>query len=291
MLRPGARIAVVSPSAVYDPARLEAGIATIASWGYEPVKAPHLGRTHRYLAGTTAERAADLVWALESPDVEAVWFARGGYGTVQCLDAIDWTALEDRPVIGFSDASALFAAMRVHGVATAVHGPVLHSLASFADAASQARLKALLAGEPQPRLAGRTLVGPAEFRATGPLVGGNLCVLASLCGTPWALEAAGAVVLLEEVGELPYKVDRLLTQLVSSGAFAGVRGFALGTFLGAHAPQGADWSVRDVVAEVLGPLGAPIVDGLPIGHGPENHAVVLHRTVALVPDGLDVDAG
>lgn len=291
MLRPGARIAIVSPSAVYEPARLEAGIETIAGWGYEPVRAPHLGRTHRYLAGTRAERATDLVWALESDEVDAVWLARGGYGTVQCLDAIDWDAVEDRPVIGFSDATALFSAMRAEERGIAVHGPVLHSLADLANDASRARLRALLAGDPVPRIAGSALVGPEHFRVSGPLVGGNLCVLASLCGTPWALEAAGAIVLLEEINEAPYKVDRLLTQLVVSGALEGVRGFALGTFLGADAPRGADWSVADVVVEVLGPLGVPIVHGLPIGHGPENHAVVLHRPATLAPDGLDVDGG
>jgi muramoyltetrapeptide carboxypeptidase len=291
MLRPGARIAVVSPSAVYEPARLEAGIATIAGWGYEPVRGPHLGRTHRYLAGTNQERAEDLRWALESDDVDAVWFARGGYGTIHCLDAIDWDATRDRPVIGFSDATALFSAMRGEERGIAVHGPVLHSLADHADEASRARIRALLAGDPVPRLAGRTLVGPEQFRVSGPLVGGNLCVLASLCGTPWALEAAGAIVLLEEIAEPPYKVDRLLTQLVASGALEGVHGFALGTFLGADAPKGADWSVADVVAEVLGPLGVPIVHGMPIGHGPENHAVLLHRSVTLTPDGLDVGGG
>jgi muramoyltetrapeptide carboxypeptidase len=291
MLRPGARIAVVSPSAVYEPARLEAGIATIASWGYEPVRSLHLGRTHRYLAGTTEERVLDLRWAFEADDIDAVWYARGGYGTIHCLDSLEWERVQNRPVIGFSDATALFSAMRVEQCGVAVHGPVLHSLADHVDEASRARLKALLAGGPVPRLAGRTLVGPEQFRVSGPLVGGNLCVLASLCGTPWALEAAGAIVLLEEIAEPPYKVDRLLTQLVASGALEGVHGFALGTFLGADAPKGADWSVADVVSEVLGPLGVPIVHGLPIGHGPENHAVVLHRSATLSPDGLDVGGG
>src|SRR5262249_34331123 len=149
-------------------------------WGYEPVRGPHLGRTHRYLAGTTEERTEDLRWALESDDLDAVWFARGGYGTVHCLEGIDWDAVQHRPVIGFSDATALFSAMRAEQRGTGVPGPVLHSLADHADDASRAWLRALLAGEPLPPLAGRTLVGPEEFRVSGPLVGGNLCVLASL---------------------------------------------------------------------------------------------------------------
>jgi len=99
-----------------------------------------------------------------------------------------------------------------------------------------------------------------------------LCVLASLAGTPGALRAAGCIVALEDTGEAPYKVDRLLTQLLQGGAFEGVRGFALGTFDGADAPEGADWTVRDVLLERLAPLGVPVLGGLPFGHGRANRA-------------------
>jgi muramoyltetrapeptide carboxypeptidase len=290
MLRPGARIAVVSPSGIHDPARLEVGMELVRTWGYRPVPGPHLGARHRYTAGTVAERSQDLAWALEADDIDAVWFARGGYGTIQCLASLCLDEIADRPVIGFSDASALFSAMHRAGRGVAVHGPVLHSLADHVDRASQDRLKAMLAGERvAPLGGGRVLVGPSSFRVRGPLVGGNLCVLASLAGTPWALDAKGAIVLLEETAEQPYKIDRLLTQLVASSAFEGARGVALGTFLGADPPAGATWSLDDVLRDLLDPLGIPVVAGLPVGHGRDNHAIVLGRPAELTPGELDVD--
>jgi muramoyltetrapeptide carboxypeptidase len=160
---------------------------------------------------------------------------------------------------------------------------VLHSLADHCDDASRAHLRALLAGEPLAPLQGRVLrSGTAE----GPLIGGNLCVLASLCGTPWRLRAKASIVVLEEINEVPYKVDRLLTQLRDSGCLDGAVGVALGTFLGADAPPGATWTVLDVIDEILAPLGVPVLAGLPIGHGPANHAFRMGRPARIEGDRL-----
>ncbi|MFZ5480273.1 MAG: S66 peptidase family protein [Myxococcota bacterium] len=266
MLNPGARIAVVSPSGIFDPARLAQGMALLEAWGYRPTALPGVGKTFRYLAGDDPTRLRDLVAALTG-DWDAAWVARGGFGLTRLLPALP---LEDVrvPLIGFSDATALLVPMQARGL-PGVHGPVLHSLADHCDDASRAHLRALLAGEPLSPMQGRMLRhGVAE----GPLVGGNLCMLASACGTPWRLRAKGAIVVLEDVAEPAYKVDRMLTQLVQSDALDGVAGFALGTFLGAAAPEGADWSVLDVIEEKLAPFGVPVIADLPIGHGKENWA-------------------
>ena len=195
MLRQNARIAVVAPAGVFVPARLAYTLEGVRALGYEPVLAPSIEARHRYFAGTTAQRAADLAWALTAPDIDAVWFARGGYGTAQTLALLPWGSLDSRPVIGFSDATALLVAMHKRGL-RGVHGPVLHGLCEWdlgshppvtpIDSESRAVLRALLATGVAPALPGRPLLGdPAPVR--GPVIGGNLTVLASLAGTPWAL--------------------------------------------------------------------------------------------------------
>jgi muramoyltetrapeptide carboxypeptidase len=285
-LPPGSTIAVVAPSGVHDSRRLAASIGLIQSWGYRVRRMPNLGARHRYTAGTRDQRAADLYAALTAPDVQAVWFARGGYGTVHLLDGLPSDKLDDRLIMGFSDATALFSVLVRHG-AHAVHGPVLHSLADHVDAASLEATRTFLQTGRPVILSGEHLAGPA-LEVEGPVVGGNLCVLASLAGTPHALDARGCILVLEEVNEAPYKLDRLLTQLILSGGLDGVRGVALGSITGAWMPPGADWTAQDVVVELLRPLGLPVIGGLPVGHGPRNHPWPVGARGRLGPDGLRV---
>jgi muramoyltetrapeptide carboxypeptidase len=281
----GARVAVVAPSGIFEPERLEAGLEAIRGWGLVPVEGAKLRARHRFTAGTLSERIADLQAALADPTIEAIWFARGGYGTAQLLGAVDWAALRGRPLIGFSDATAAFAALGAAGLPGGLHAPVLHSLVDLADEASQSALRRLLMEGVAPSLPGRWLAGPAEA-VRGPLVGGNLCVLASLAGTPWALRAKGSVLLLEDIGEPAYKIDRLLLQLRQSGALDGVLGVALGTFTRCAPPADADYSVMDVVLDALDGLEVPIVGGLPVGHGAENWPCWMGAPVELSPTGL-----
>lgn len=285
LLRPGSRVGIVAPSGNFEPERLERGMTLIASWGLVPVPAPGLGRRFRYLAGSIEERRSDLHWGLSAPELDAVWMARGGFGMVHLLDGLDRLSLDRRPVIGFSDATALFCALYRRRAGLSIHGPVLQSLADLADAHSQEAIRALLMEGRQARLAGTRVAGPAG-PVRGRLVGGNLCMLASLAGTPWALDARRAVVLLEEIGEVPYKVDRTVMQLLHSGGFAGARAVVLGSFIGCPVPEGADWSLLQVLVDRLGPLGIPILADLPVGHGPRNHAWVFGGQVALDEGGL-----
>lgn len=269
MLPSQARIAVVAPSHAFDPARVEAGMAVLRGWGYRPELLPHARERHRYFAGEDAARGADLRAAL-GPGWDAVWMARGGYGLARLLPGL---APFDRPFFGFSDGTALLSWLADAG-GRAVHAPVLSSLGTLVDDASRERLRALLAGEPLPPLRGEPW---REGEAEGPLRGGNLCVLASLCGTPWQLRGRGALVLLEDVGEPPYKVDRMLTQLRLSGALDGVAGFVLGEWSGCEPPRDADWGLREVLLDRLGDLGVPVLAGLPVGHGAANHALPFTR--------------
>ena len=197
-LQSGARIAVVAPAGLFAAERLQRGMDVVRSWGYELIEGQELFAKARYTAGSVAQRSADLNWALTAPDIDAVWFARGGFGTAHLLPLVPWQQLDGRPVIGFSDATALLNGLRQRGL-PAIHGPVLQTLSNDAfgapgavlvDDASRRALQDLLGAGKLPDLPGELLCGPAR-PVRGPLVGGNLTVLASLAGTPWGAAGAG----------------------------------------------------------------------------------------------------
>jgi muramoyltetrapeptide carboxypeptidase len=293
MLPPAARIAIVAPAGMFSPERLHGGMDTLSSWGFTPIEAPNLRARHRYTAGTTEQRAADLRWALTTPGLDAVWFARGGYGTYAAMVDLPWDQVDARPVLGFSDATALLAALHRRGL-NGIHAPVVQGLgdpqyfaepgAVLIDAESRTALLDLLQGRAQPHLDGHRLCGP-ERVVRGPVLGGNLAVLASLCGTPEAPETRGSILLLEEVGEAPYRVDRLLTQLKAAGMLRDLAGIALGDFLGCESKD-ATWSLTEVLRDLLEPLGIPVIAGLPVGHGARNFAFQYGALGELTGEGL-----
>ncbi|MEW6283094.1 MAG: LD-carboxypeptidase, partial [Candidatus Eremiobacterota bacterium] len=242
----------------------EANCQTLRDWGYEPVLRPE--RRHLYFAGSDTERLEELEWALSAPDIQAVWASRGGYGVLRLLHELG-PGLRPRPVVGFSDLTALHVALWHRGWTNLVHGPVLHSLGEHPDEDSRESLRRLLTTGRAPVLEGRTVVrGEVE----APLVGGNLCVLASLCGTPHQLRAGGAILLLEDVHEAPYRLDRYLMQLLQAGVFKGVLAVALGTFVDCNPPTDAPFPAEDVLVEILRELEIPVISRVPVGHGPEN---------------------
>jgi muramoyltetrapeptide carboxypeptidase len=282
---------VVAPSHPFFPDKLEAGLDVLRSWGLVPVLMPHVHARHRYTAGTRTQRQADLRAALFEPGFDGVWYARGGSGSIHLVDRLPLEALDQRPVFGFSDATTLLSTLWNHRAGRPVHAPVLHTLGTSNCESTLAATRALLFDGPTERFwAGAPVAGP-DRTVEGPVVGGNLCVLASLCGTAHQLDASGCILVLEEVGEAAYKVDRMLTQLRSSGGLAGVRGVVLGDFTGTRIPDEADWAVEDVVAECLDGLDLPIVTGMPVGHGTRNHPFMVGEPGRLSGQGLWLSEG
>lgn len=264
-LKPGARVGVISPSGPPDRERLSQNAELIRSWGLEPVLPPE--RRDFYFAGTDAERRLELQAALEDPSLDAVWASRGGYGTARILAGLNFQKARPKPVIGFSDITALHLTLWQHGWPVLVHGPVLHSLGQHPDEPSREALRRLLLSGEVPGLAGKTLV---DGLAEGPLIGGNLCVLASLSGTKLQLQARGCVLLLEDVHEKPYRLDRTFVQLRESGSLAGVAAVVLGSFDDCRPPASEPWTAEQVLEPLLRELGIPVLQGLPVGHGSEN---------------------
>jgi muramoyltetrapeptide carboxypeptidase len=280
-LRPGDLVAAVAPSGPARVERIGGGIALAESWGLRVRVAPRAAGRHRrlgYLAATDAERAADLQQAWCDPDVRAVWAVRGGYGAQRMVDRLDLDALRAagrKHLIGFSDVTALHTRLgRELGLVT-VHAPGLSSVEQLADPVTRAALRAALLDRPSPEQVlgqGRSLlVGSAR----GALVGGNLTLLAADVGIEPA-PAEATVLLLEEVNEPPYRIDRLLTQLLRAGWFAAVTGVVCGD-LG----LGDD----EVLLDRLAPLGIPVLTGLGVGHGSGNLALPLGADVRLEATG------
>lgn len=290
-LRPGARVAVASPSGPVDEERLQTGLDILRGWDLDPVAMPHALDRHasfRYLAGTDEDRARDFQAAWCDPDVDAVISARGGYGAQRMVDLLDWEAMRaagPKVFVGFSDATALHEAFALRlGLAT-LHGPMTGAVAFLKDADTQEALRATLMDPESVRVLGggasaRPLV---PGRARGITAGGCLSLLTAGLGTADARTSfAGALLLLEDVGEEPYRIDRMLTQLLRAGLLDGVAGIALGSWEGC----GPYEEVREVLRDRLGGLGIPVVEELGFGHGTPALTVPLG-----VPAVLDADAG
>ena len=229
--------------------------------------------------------------ALTDPTFQAVWYARGGSGTVHLVHDLPLDLIGRKPVFGFSDATTLLTTLWNHRVATPIHAPVLHTLGSSCSTDTVRATRRIVFDGPAERFWSGALVSGSGGAVVGPVVGGNLCVLASLCGTPQQLDASGCILLVEEIGEVAYKVDRLLTQLRASGGLDGVLGVALGTFTGTRIDADASWTIEDVVAECLAGLDVPIVTGMPVGHGAQNHPFVIGEPGRLTGDGLLLSEG
>lgn len=283
-------MAVVAPSGTFDPRGLARGLALLRSWGTRPV----LGRSCAtvvaasvrsspadqidYLSAPDGDRVDDLTWALTDSGIDAVWCARGGYGLTRILSQLPWhDVVPGRPVLGFSDCTALLLSLQQRTSAVPIHAQVLHSLAEGLDASSIHAHRALLAGEQPAAWEGLPAVTPERSgdMVEGPLVGGNLTTIASLAGTQFAMRAAGAVVLLEDVSEAPYRIDRMLVTLRDSGAFTGARAVGVGSLSARAADLGRMGPRESAAVRVLGDLGIPVVVGLPFGHSRRNRPFVV----------------
>ncbi|HMK74467.1 MAG TPA: LD-carboxypeptidase [Myxococcaceae bacterium] len=274
-LHPGDRIAVVAPSSPFDRERFDRGLERLAR-RYTPVLDPHVFDAERYLAGSDSVRAGSLHRALVDPGVQAVFCARGGSGAGRLLPLLDLEAVPPRLLVGFSDATSLHAALQSRG-RTSVHAPVVTQLADQPESVLDRLFQLLEGGLPGP-LAGATPLVPGV--AEGPLLGGNLAVLVTLLGTPWLPDTRGAVLLLEDDGEQPYRLDRMWTHLRNAGVFAGLGGIALGDFTQCERP-GADFTARDVLRSLAEETALPCAVGFPVGHGPVNMPLALGTRVRL----------
>ena len=279
-LAPGSRIALVAPAGpLLEADDLTRAAELCRALGYEPVMGDHAGHRYGYLAGTDDERVGDLNNALRDPTIDGIWCIRGGYGTIRILDRIDFGALASRPraLIGFSDITTILNAAVGRAGVVAFHGPVARAAM---PAFSRRHFERVLScAEPAGRLdrlpAPPDVLVPRKDRivtlsggvAEGRLVGGNLTLLQCLIGTPFLPDFDGAILVLEEVGEALYRVDRMLAHLRLVGALDRLAGIVVGQFteLERQIPDGA-LGFGEVLETYFRPLGIPAGYGFPVGH-------------------------
>lgn len=274
-LQAGALVRVVAPSSPFDRERFERGLPLIEA-RYRVELSDGLFERDGYLAGDDDARLAALVTALEDNETGAIVAARGGYGATRLLPRLDVELVRraGKWLVGFSDVTALHALWARAGLCS-IHGPMVASLWE-ASAEAQAQWLGLLEGQVSAPMTGLSCIRPG--RAAGVLQGGNLTVLSALVGTPYMPSLEGAVLLLEDVSERPYRLDRMLTSMIQAGALEGVQAVVLGQFTQCDA--GADGrSAMQVLEERLGALGVPVLGDAPVGHVAENRAVLLGARV------------
>ena len=296
----GSRVALVAPAGPLleqdDIARAE---ALCRALDYEPIVGAHARGHYGYFSGTDEERVADLNAAFRDSAIDAVWCLRGGYGVTRILDGIDFEALarRPRPVLGYSDITALLAGVVSRAGIVAFHAPTARAemppftrrhFARVLAAPEPAGLLEAVAPPPDV-LVPRTdrVVALRGGRAEGVLMGGNLTLLQCLIGTRYVPDLDGALLFLEDVNEDLYRIDRMLAHLRAVGALARLSGVLVGRFtsLKRHMEDGS-LGVDQVLAHYFGPLGVPALHGLPIGHIDDQWTLPLG-----VRARMDADAG
>lgn len=274
---------MVAPSAApNDPERIRFAIDTVESLGFKVKPGAHLFDRDGYLAGSDAARADDLNAMFADDGVDAIWCVRGGYGASRILPALDYALMRRKPkaLIGYSDITALHMAIHLHAGLVTFHGPV--AFRAFTPYSLGELKRVLWTGETPVRLGGPPRFDRAEGRldwehrvatlvpgkARGRLLGGNLCLMSHLCGTPYFPDLRGAILFLEDVEEPYYRIDRMLTQLWLAGALTGIAGVAFGKFTSCDSSQFflQNRPLEDILAERCRALGVPAISGIMVGH-------------------------
>ena len=295
-LRAGDRVGLIGPSGAIREAELHpAELARrVAALGFEPVLGDSVGAVYGYLSGDDALRAADIHRMFADATVRAVFCVRGGYGTPRLLDRLDWALLREhpKPLIGYSDITGLHLAIHARCGYPSLHALMPSSTKALADDYSRGALVRALTGSeplgclpvPADTAAPVCLQGGA---AEGIMVGGNLSLIASLCGTPYMPDLQGKILFIEDIGEKVYAIDRMLTHLRLAGAFAACAAVVFGGFTDCAQDDAAfAFTLEEVIADVVAPAGKPILFGVQAGHLCPTHALPLG-----VRWRVDADAG
>jgi muramoyltetrapeptide carboxypeptidase len=292
-LSPGDTLGIVAPaSAPPDPRAIDQGVAALEALGFKVKLASNVRRRHGYLAGDDRERAADLMRMFTDRKVSGILCVRGGYGTARLLPRLDYQAIRANPkvFVGYSDITSLHCAFLTKARLVSFHGPMLNSdfihptmpaftRRSFLDmlcpSGNSARGSPRNIGDGYRR---RTVKVLRSGVARGQLIGGNLTLLCTLLGTPWQPDFKGCILFFEEIGEPPYRLDRMLTHLRNAGVLQQVAGVAIGVNADCDDPKARTsreyrQTAEDVLKERLLPFGIPVVSGLPFGHVPHNATI------------------
>ncbi len=284
-LRTGDTVGIVSPASPADSKSLAQGIAAIEELGFRTKLAPTLSPVRGYLAGSDSERASALARMIDDPEVKAIFFARGGYGAMRLADHLDAGALRRSPkiILGYSDITFLHLWLQKETGLISFHGPLVTEMGGMDPITRKMLVKALTDPTPLGPLPAPGARVLCTGTGSGPLVGGSLSLLCHAMGTPWAPDTRGSVLLIEEVGERPYRIDRMLQHLRLAGVFREANAVIFGSFIDCSEPGWGDEEDRQVLEEIFREVAeevaGPVLADYPVGHGPVNLTVPLGAQV------------
>jgi muramoyltetrapeptide carboxypeptidase len=291
-LPPGGTIAVVAPSSPGNPERLEAGIAALQRLGFRIRTGAHLGERYGHHAGSDRDRAGDVNAAFLDPEIDAIFCARGGSGSIRILPFLQYEQIACQPklFVGYSDVTSVQLALLKKAELPTIFGPMVTP--NFARPLAPECLDALWRLACRPAAAG-TLRDAREVRpfralhggtAQGPLAGGTLALVVATLGTPFEVELDGRLLFFEDVNESPARIERYLTQLLQAGLLERAAGFVIGTAPYDELDCQRFLTLEQIYRDLLLPLGRPLVYDLPIGHEPDPIPLPLGLTAELDAD-------
>lgn len=278
-LKIGANVGLVAPSSPISLSKWHQTIKNLENLGFNLIYDEKKILTQNgYLAGSDAQRASEINRMFADKNIDGIWCVRGGYGAMRILDLLDYKIIKKNPkiLVGFSDVTALLHAIFLKTGLVGFHGPV--GASTFSDYTTKHTSGLLMSPAKAYEIelaADHRSKTDSEFKpviiqggtATGKLVGGNLTLLASLMGTPYEIELKNKLVFLEDVGEKPYRIDRMLTQLLLAGELQQAAGIVLGVFSGCETkPDVQSFSLIEMLKDRLGGLGMPVLYGFSFGH-------------------------
>ncbi len=285
-LKAGDTVAIVAPSGILKNREKEINQAKalLKSWGLNVVVGDNVFKKANHFAGTDNERAEDFQKALDTPNIKAIWCARGGYGTVRMIDKLDYTKFKEHPkwVIGYSDITAIHNQLNIEG-SESIHAMMCTSLTDDLSKIEHTleTFKCALFGKPL-----SYDIEGSKYNKTGtvngPLVGGNLTLLHTMLGSKTSIDTSGKILFIEEIGEYKYHIDRMLQSLKRAGYFDNLKGLIVGDMSNMRkntTPWGT--SVEQLILDVVADYDFPVLFDFPAGHENDNRALILGRTIQL----------
>ncbi len=280
-LFPGDIIGVAAPAGPFEIEKFERGVAAIKDMGFEVLVPDNLQQPESYLAGSDAMRASVLKDLFKAPEVKGIICARGGYGSMRILDLLDFDLFGHHPKIflGFSDISALISSISTQSRLVAFHGPNIITLGKATPQTKTSFYRAVTSDKPLDiRPQNTKVITPGK--GNGVVAGGNLATLSHLLGTPYSPTYRGCLFVMEDIGEAPYKIDRMLFQMRMAGCFQGISGVVLGSFQDC----GRYEDICIIVKNIFVDMNIPILGGFEIGHGDDNMTIPMGIRATLDTD-------
>ena len=276
-LPPGGAIGIVSPASPSDAEGLQKGMAVLEARGFRPKLMPHALDRHGHVAGVDRDRAADFMAAYADPEIDLIWCARGGSASLRLWPYLDWFALAALPpklVVGYSDITSLHIPLTQRARVPAIHGQMVFELAlRTPDHLLNWLLNLLQSSEPAGLVPGARAETLVPGVAEGALCGGCLSLVRATLGTPYQIDAVDKLLLIEDIGEKPWGIERDLVHLREAGVLETAAGFIVGEATDTDDSQ--TLSMRQIWTDILEPFGKPTVLGFPFGHVAENYALPL----------------